>query len=228
MQSSPEDRVRDWFLHKDCTVLRIYGFTGEPYKLTAFLTPRVFALVFMRQRLHSEEEHFGAFKKSSNIKFPLKVGPFIFKNKGSLVFIERLLGNMEFQKEPKENYDPHHIISLRKQANKNKPFEHQFIEGLNEMANLLQFMEIQGSGGNASALLVTISQVSEGPNVLIKRSLSEIESMEVDEDGSHKKAKLLQVGGVSSEENSDDFKRVALVPTKSVQLNQFYFKEVDS
>jgi len=68
----------------------------------------------MRQRLHSEEEHFGAFKKSSNIKFPLKVGSFIFKNKGALVFIEKLLGSMEFQKEPKENYDPHHIISLRK------------------------------------------------------------------------------------------------------------------
>ena len=77
MQHSPEDRVRDWFLYKDSTILRIYGFTGEPYKLPAFLTPRIFALEFMRQRLHSEEEHFGAFKKSSNIKFPLKVGPFI-------------------------------------------------------------------------------------------------------------------------------------------------------
>ena len=78
MQSSPEDRVRDWFLYKDFTVLRIYGFTGEPYRLPAFLTPRIFALEYMRQRLHAEEEHFGAFKKSSNIKFPLKVGSFIF------------------------------------------------------------------------------------------------------------------------------------------------------
>ena len=101
MQSSPEDRVGDWFLYKDCTILRIYGFTGEPYKLPAFLTPRFFALEFMRQRLHSEEEHFEAFKKYSNIKFPLKVGSFIFKNKGALVFIEKLLGSMEFQKEPK-------------------------------------------------------------------------------------------------------------------------------
>ena len=70
--------------------------------------------------------------------------------------------------------------------------------------------------------------MSEGTNVLIKRSLSEIESMEVDEHGSHKKAKLLQVGGVSSEEISDDFKRVSLVPTKSVQVNQFSFKSVDN
>ena len=76
-QSSPEDRIGDWFLYKDFTVLRIYGFTREPYRLSAFLTPRIFALEYMRQRLHAEEEHFGAFKKYSNIKFPLKVG-FLF------------------------------------------------------------------------------------------------------------------------------------------------------
>ena len=38
MQSSPEDQVGDWFLHKDSTVLRVYGFTRKPYKLPGFLT----------------------------------------------------------------------------------------------------------------------------------------------------------------------------------------------
>ena len=99
MQSSPKDRFGDWFLYKDFTVLRVYGFTGEPYRLHVFLTPRIFALEFMRQILYAEEENFGAFKKSSNIKFPLKVGPFIFKNKGALVIVEKLLENMDFQKE---------------------------------------------------------------------------------------------------------------------------------
>ena len=28
MQPSPEDRIGDWFLHKDSTRLRVYGFTG--------------------------------------------------------------------------------------------------------------------------------------------------------------------------------------------------------
>ena len=64
MQSSPEDRIGDWFLYKYFTVLRVYGFTGEPYRLPAFLTPRIFALEYMRQILHAEEEHFRAFKKS--------------------------------------------------------------------------------------------------------------------------------------------------------------------
>ena len=48
MQSSPEDRIGDWLLYKDFTVLRIYGFTGEPYRIFVFLTPKVFALEYMR------------------------------------------------------------------------------------------------------------------------------------------------------------------------------------
>ena len=107
LQSSLEDRTGDWFLHKEFTVIRMYGFTGEPYRLPSFLTSRVFALEFMRQRLCAEEEHFRAFKKSSDVKFPLKVGPFIFKNKSPLLVIEKLLAVMDFQKEEKMNYDPH-------------------------------------------------------------------------------------------------------------------------
>ena len=46
--------------------------------------------------------------------------------------------------------------------------------------------------------------------------------------GHTKRQKLFQDGGVLSEEISDDLKRVALVPTKSVQVNQFSFKGVDN
>ena len=81
LQSSSEDRIGYWFLYKYFTILRVYGFTREPYRLPFFLTPRKFALDFMRQRLCAEEEHFGEFKESSNVKFPLKVGLFILKNK---------------------------------------------------------------------------------------------------------------------------------------------------
>ena len=83
-------------MYKEFTVLRVYGFIGKPYRLPAFLTPRIFALDFMRQRLCAEEEHFWAFKKSSNVKFPLKVGSFIFKNKSALLVIEKLLEVVDF------------------------------------------------------------------------------------------------------------------------------------
>ena len=100
------------------------------------------------------------------------MGSFIFKNKGALVFIEKLLESMEFQREQRVNYDPHHIISLRKQENRNKSFDHQVVESLSETTNLFHFMEIPGSNENTSSRPVAVSQVIEVPNILVKRSIS--------------------------------------------------------
>jgi hypothetical protein len=107
----------------------VYGFTGAPYLLPAFLTTKFFALEFIRQRLHSEE-HLCAFKKASDVKFPLKVGPFIIKNKETLSVVEKLLKIMDFQEAERMNYDPHQIISQRRHLNGNKAFDHQTVEGL--------------------------------------------------------------------------------------------------
>ena len=63
------------------------------------------------------------------------IGPFIIKSKDALHVIESLLKEMGFQRVSPTNYDPHHIISIRKQVNKNKPFEHQEVEGLDEKEN---------------------------------------------------------------------------------------------
>ena len=140
------------------------------------------------------------------------------------MFVEKLLESMDFQREQRVNYDPYHIISLRKQANKNKPFDHQVVEGLNEVANLFYFVEIPGSSEVTNSESVAVLQIPDGSNILIKRSLSEIESMEIDEDSSHKKAKLSQDDKISSEIVLDELKRIALVPKKSVQVNQFSFE----
>ena len=79
----------------------------------------------MRHKLIVGNAHFLSFRKASEIKFPLKVGPFIIKNKASLPLVEGLLQDMNFMKATKINYDPHHIISQRRKQNKNKSFEHQ-------------------------------------------------------------------------------------------------------
>ena len=63
-------------------------------------------------------------------------------------------------------------------------------------------METPRSNEDASTLPVALSQVTERPNIVIKRSIFEVESMEVDEYWSHKKSKLFQVGGVLSVERS--------------------------
>ena len=105
-------------------MIRVYGFVHQPYILPDILTIRVFALELIRQRLIVEDENFLSYKKNSKIKFPWTIGPFVIKRKSSLPMIERMLREMGFLVESSINYDPHHIISNRIQANKNKPFEH--------------------------------------------------------------------------------------------------------
>ena len=77
-------------------------------------------------------------------------------------------------------------------------------------------MEIPRSDENTSSRLVAASQMPDSSNILIKISLSKIKSMEIDEDISHKKAKLSQDDKILSEVISVELKRVVLVPKKSV------------
>ena len=38
------ETVGDWFLYKEFTVLRVYGFEDEPYRLPVFLTKKICVL----------------------------------------------------------------------------------------------------------------------------------------------------------------------------------------
>ena len=67
------------------------------------------------------------------------IGPFIIKSKVALPLIEGFIKEMGFQTNTAINYDPRHIISIRKQVNKNMPFEHQEVEGLVEKENWLDY-----------------------------------------------------------------------------------------
>ena len=88
LQFSPEKRVGDWFLLEEGTVIRVYGFTHEPYILPAFLTPNIFALELIKQKLIVENEHFINFKKALEIDFPWVVGPSIIKRKDTLPVVD--------------------------------------------------------------------------------------------------------------------------------------------
>ena len=70
LQFSPDKRIGDWFLLEEHTIIRVYGFTHEPYILPAFLTPIIFPLDLIRKKLIVENEHFINFRKASEIKFP--------------------------------------------------------------------------------------------------------------------------------------------------------------
>ena len=130
LQFSPERRIGDLFLMEEGIVIGFYVFFHQPYILHAFLTPRIFSLELIRKKLIVENEHFINFKKSYENKFAWVVGPFIIKIKVSFPIVDNLLKEMRFQIVPSINYDPHHVISIRRQVNKNKPFEHHEVEGL--------------------------------------------------------------------------------------------------
>ena len=87
LQLSPKRRVGDWFLSKENTMIRVYGFTHRPYVLLVFLTLRMFALDLIRKRLTTEDEHFLSFRNLVDIKFPWVDGPFTIKNKSALPMI---------------------------------------------------------------------------------------------------------------------------------------------
>ena len=86
--------IGDFFLFKDQTIIRVYGFSETPYVLPTFLTSMIFALEFIKERLRSETKHFLNFKKACNIKFHYNIGPFVIKSRSSLPIIEKLLKAM--------------------------------------------------------------------------------------------------------------------------------------
>ena len=80
---SLEKRIGDWILMEEGIVIRVYGFVHPPYVLPAFLTPGIFSLDLIGQKLMVENEHFINFKKSSQIKFPWVVSqPIHHKEEG--------------------------------------------------------------------------------------------------------------------------------------------------
>ena len=54
--------IGDWFLLEEHTIIRVYGFSHELYILPTFLTPRIFSLELVRQKLIVENEIFIRFR----------------------------------------------------------------------------------------------------------------------------------------------------------------------
>jgi hypothetical protein len=136
LQPNPENRVGDWVLFMHSTVIWVYGCQEAPYLLPIFLTPRVFSLEFIRQRIISETEHFLKLHKASNLKFPFIIGPFVVKTRSCLSQIQTKLKEFGFSQLQGRRYDPHQVISKRRLMNKHAPYEHEYVEGFDKLANL--------------------------------------------------------------------------------------------
>ena len=140
------DLIGDWFLAKNFSLIRVFGFTGAPYVLPIFLTTNVFALEVMRQMILADKEHFTApsLKRNSWIKYPLTVGNFVLKKEAALLIIEQILKQFDFPQASSVNYDPKHIISQRRQEYSRSLFQHTQLTAEDWMgkANFVMFDQI--------------------------------------------------------------------------------------
>ena len=101
-----ENWIGDWFMYQNYTVIRVYGSEEQPYRLLSFLTPRIFSLEVLRQRLHSDELHFSSKKQTSNFKVPITIGPFTVKNKAAIELIDDIMTCFRFIPDEAFQYDP--------------------------------------------------------------------------------------------------------------------------
>ena len=75
--------------------------------------------------------------------------------------------------------------------------------------------------------MTAVAQTPDHPSILNKRSLSETDGMDVDENISHKKIKTHPQGDqtISEEIVSEDLKNMVLFEKKSVHMHQYSFEE---
>jgi hypothetical protein len=115
--------VGDWVLFMHSTIIWVYGCHESPYLLPIFLTPIIFSLEFIRQRIIPETNHFLKLRKASNLNFPFIIGPFIVKTRSCLSQIQANLKEFGFAQLQGKRYDPHQIISKRIFMNKHALYE---------------------------------------------------------------------------------------------------------
>ena len=106
--------VGDWFCFEDYTLIRVYGFEGEPFRLPKFTTRRFFALEFLRQRLIAENDNFVKHKKASSLKFVFTLEPFVVKSILATNTIDQIIRSMSFETDKALRYDPRGIMHQRR------------------------------------------------------------------------------------------------------------------
>ena len=112
-------------LFEHYTKIMVYGCQLSPFRLHVFLTPRIFSLQCVRQRLNLDEIHFVPNKYKVNCKLKKEVGPFIVNTRSTLQVTTKMLSALGLQMGEPWNYDPHDIISSKKISHGKSPYQHQ-------------------------------------------------------------------------------------------------------
>jgi hypothetical protein len=102
----------------------VYGCDFSPYKLPKYLPMRIFALDYIRKMINSDEIHFVAAKKKSQIRIKTQTGPFICNRKVAGEEVDTLLRQMKFTQSFTWSYDPFGIISELRSKQNTTPYVH--------------------------------------------------------------------------------------------------------
>ena len=132
-----KNQIGDCFLYHDYTVIRIYGYEEQPYRLLTFLTPKFFSLEVLRQRLHSDELHFSSKKQTSSFKVPITVGPFTIRNKVAIELIDDIMACFRVIPDEVCQYDPLQLISKKKKKQRRGNYEYHGTPEMMELENKL-------------------------------------------------------------------------------------------
>ena len=147
---NPRAPVGDWFHFGDYSLLRIYGFEGEPFRLPKFIGKRLFALEFLRQRLAAENDNFVKHKKASALKFVFTMEPFVVKSVLAANALDQILKGMGFESDKALRYDPKGIMNQRRMDAGFRGYEAEQDEVLAALANSDILEPVNSEDGSSS------------------------------------------------------------------------------
>ena len=191
----PVETIGHWFCFEDYTLIRVYGFEGEPFRLPNFTTRRFFAVEFLKKRLATENEFFFKHKKASSLKFFFTLEPFVVKYILATNTMDQIIRSMNFDTDKALRYDPRGIMHQRRIEMNFRVYDAKHDEVLVALANtdILEQVEL-GNGSNNNGdqrnQNQTIIKKTEIPTPLkVEESLKRqsADTMEVDEDTSTKR-----------------------------------------
>jgi len=193
--------VGDWFCFSDYTLIRVYGFEGEPFKLPKFASRRLFALEFFRQRLVAENDNFIKHKKASSLKFVFTLEPFVVKSIFAANIIDQILRSMAFENDKSLRYDPKGVMNQRRMEANFRGYDVEQDEVLDTLANTDFHEAVESVNGSSDEQdqkdqdQQTVSQAQIPTPYQVEKSLKRpsTDIMEVDPGASTKKHRLAEI-----------------------------------
>lgn len=146
---NPQGPVGDWLCFGDYTLLRVYGFEGESFRLPKFIGKRLFALEFLRQRLVAENDNFIKHKKTFALKFVFTMEPFVVKSVLAANILDQVLKSMGFESDKALRYDPKGVMNQRRMEASFRGYEAKQDEVFAALANT-DFLEAVDNANGSS------------------------------------------------------------------------------